>query len=237
MHVNHKIRMDLTRFEPIPTLEMVQHDQLSRRVEIALYSGNESFVIPEDSGVLIHYLRGDGQSGVYDTLADGSAAWSVSGNVLTLTIAPEILQSEGTTAVSARLVLGIQTLNTFTFLIQVHKCVPTGEGTQGHRLCWYMPAPAVAAKGQYLSVAEVDENGVVTALTAVDGPEFDTSFGIWGEVYAQKLRITGCFSTDSGINVVFNNNRLQNVGAPTSDTDAANKAYVDKAIADALAAL
>lgn len=235
MHVNHKIRMDLTGFEPIPTLEMMQHDQLSRQVELALYCGAEPFAVPEDAGVLIHYLRGDGVSGAYDTMADGTVAWSVSGNLLTIRIAPEVLQSEGTAALSARLVRGLRTLNTFTFLIQVHKGVPTGNGVENAKLCWYLPGLPTAEKGQYLTVAEVDENGVVTSLTAVDAPEFDTSFGIWGEVYAQKLRVTGRFSTDSAITVSFNKNRLQNVGTPTADTDAATKAYVDQKIAEALA--
>jgi len=237
MHVNHKIHMDLTRFEPIPTLEMVQHDQLSRKVEIHLYCENAPFDIPVDTGVMIHYLRGDGISGIYDTMADGSLAWSASGNVLTLSIAPEILMTEGTAAVSARLIRGVRTLNTFTFLIQVHKGVPVGEGTQEHRLCWYLPTPPTAARGQYLAVAEVDENGVVTALTAVDGPEIDYTLGIWGQLYAQKLRVTGQFSTDSSISVSFNGNRLQKVGTPTADTDAANKSYVDTAIANALSSL
>lgn len=237
MHVNHKIRMDLLGTEPIPTLEMMQHDQLSRQVEITLYCGEESFSVPEDAGVMIHYLRGDGISGVYDTMADGTNAWSATENVLTIQIAPEVLNAEGTAAVSARLIRGARTLNTFTFLIRIHKALPTGQEEQSAKLCWYLSAPPVAAAGQYLAVASVDENGVVTALTAVDAPKFDTSFGIWGEVYAQKLRITGRLSTDSGITVTFNGSRLQGVGTPTEDSDAATKAYVDQAIADALANL
>ena len=237
MHVNHQIRMDLICSEAVPTLEMVQYDQLSRQVEIALYCGEEAFTIPEDVGVLIHYVRSDGVSGVYDVMADGTAAWTISENLLTIQIAPEVLEVEGTAAVSARLIRGIRTLNTFTFLIQVHKGLPTGEEAGEYKLCWYLSAPPAAVAGQYLAVASVDENGVVTALTAVDAPEFDTSFGVWGEVYAQKLRVTGRFSTDSGITVTFNGNRLQSLADPTEDTDAATKAYVDNAIANALASL
>ena len=36
MYVNHKVHMNLMDAEAIPTLEMVQHDQLSRQVELSL---------------------------------------------------------------------------------------------------------------------------------------------------------------------------------------------------------
>lgn len=234
MYINHKIHMNLLESETIPTLEMVQFDQLSRRVELALYCGEEPFPIPGDCGVMIYYLRGDGVADAYNAMADGSAAWQIKENLLTLTIAPEILSEEGTAAVSVRLIQGVRTLNTFTFLIQVHKGIPAVETGGTHRICWYLSAPPVASQGQFLAVASVDENGMVSALKAVDAPEIDLSFLVIGEVYAQKLRVTGRFSTDSGINVVFNNNRLQKVGAPQADTDGVNKAYVDAAIANAL---
>lgn len=234
MYVNHKIHMNLIEAEAVPTLEMVQFDQLSRQVELALYCGEEPFGIPQDAGVMIHYLRGDGSAGSYDAMADGTPAWQAEENRLVLKIAPEVLSCEGTAAVSARLIRGIRTLNTFTFLIRVHKGLPAVEGGEAHRLCWYLSAPPLAAKGQLLAVAAVDEYGVVTALEAVDVPEFDTSFVILGETYAQKLRVLGRFSTDYGIDVIFNNNRLQKVAAPQAETDAANKAYVDSAIANAL---
>ena len=183
---------------------------------------------------MIHYLRGDGTSGAYDAMPDGTSAWQIKENLLTLNIAPELLSAEGNAAISARLIQGIRTLNTFAFLIQVHKGMPAGESGGAHRVCWYLAAPPVASQGQYLAVASVDENGIVTALEAVDAPQIDTSFLVLGEVYAQKLRVTGRFSTDSGINVIFNNNRLQKVGEPQTDTDGVNKAYVDAAIANAL---
>lgn len=234
MYVNHKIRMDFAQPEAIATLEMMQYDQLSRQVELSLYCDGEPFVIPEDAGVMIHYLKGDGAAGAYDAMSDGTPAWNASENLLVLKIAPEILASQGTAAVSARLIRGTRTLNTFTFLIRVHKGIPAGESGAPYRLCWYLAAPPVASQGQYLAVASVDENGIVTALEAVDAPQIDTSFLVLGEVYAQKIRVTGRFSVDSGINVIFNNNRLQKVGDPQEDTDGVNKAYVDAAIANAL---
>ena len=234
MYINHKIHMNLLESETIPTLEMVQYDQLSRKVELALYCGEEPFLIPGDCGVMIHYLRGDGTSGAYDAMPDGTSAWQIKENLLTLNIAPELLSAEGNAAISARLIQGIRTLNTFAFLIQVHKGMPAGESGGAHRVCCYLAAPPVSSLWQYLAVASVDENGIVTALEAVDAPQIDTSFLVLGEVYAQKLRVTGRFSTDSGINVIFNNNRLQKVGEPQTDTDGVNKAYVDAAIANAL---
>ena len=141
MYVNHKVHMNLIDAEAIPTLEMVKHDQMSRQVELSLYCGEEQFLIPEDAGVMIHYLTAAGQAGVYDALPDGMPAWKMEDNRLTVSISPEILAEEGTAAVSARLIQGIRTLNTFTFLIRVHKGIPTGEGSEAYRLCWYLAAP------------------------------------------------------------------------------------------------
>ncbi len=237
MTVTHKLTMDLSRCEILPTLDMRQHDQFSRQVALHLTVDGEPFPIPSDAGVLICYTRSDGVSGCYDTLPGGIAAWSVSGNCLTVSVAPEILETEGTASVSARLILGESVLHTFSFYIQVGPTQAVGEPGAAAGICWYLPMPAGAAAGQFLQAAEVDEKGFITRLEAVDAPKFDTAVCVLGQVTAQRLRVTGRFSTDAGITATLNGSRLQNVGTPTADKDAANKLYVDKAIADAIAAL
>lgn len=234
MIVNHKINMDLTKADAVPTLTMMQLDQLSRQVQITLLCGEEPFVPPEDTSVLIRYLCCDGSSGAYDTMPDGTEAWMLSGNVLTLKIAPQVLAAAGCAVVSARLIRGQGILNTFDIYIQCEPAVQTGEGAGEHSLVWYLRAPVKASVGQYLMVSGVDENGVVTVLEAGDVPVFDPAYCNLGEVIAQKLRVTGRLSADFGIEVTLNGSRLRKVGAPTEDTDAANKAYVDAAIAAAL---
>ena len=237
MHVNHKIRMDLTGTEAIPTLEMVCYDQLSRQVELELLCNGEAMVLPQDVRAVIHFRSADGSEGIYDTLADGSPAWSLSGNRLTVRIAPAVLQFAGVAVVCPRLIRNDRTVSTFPFFIQVHPGGEPGAGDSGTAGYFFLPVPASAVVGQVLIVASVDEQGRVTEVTTQAPPVIDYSFGVWGELYAQKMRVTSRFSTDSGIEVTFNNNRLRKVAAPQEDSDAANKAYVDKAIADAFANL
>ncbi len=237
MIVTHKLTMDLSRCEILPTLDMRQYDQFSRQVALYLTMEGDPFLIPEDTGVLICYTRSDGVSGCYDTLAGGTAAWSVSSNCLTVSIAPEILITEGNASVSARLIRGEKVLHTFCFYIQVGKGPHIMDPDQPHSICWYLPMPESAAAGQFLQAAEVDENGFIIRLEAVDAPQFDTTVCVLGQVTAQRLRVTGRFSTDEGITVTLNGSRLQDVGTPSLDTDGANKAYVDQAISSALAAL
>lgn len=59
----------------------------------------------------------------------------------------------------------------------------------------YIPLPQTAAVGQYFRVSAVDENGVVTAVEAVDAPSgsgetTDISLGITGAAIGQTVKIT-----------------------------------------------
>lgn len=47
----------------------------------------------------------------------------------------------------------------------------------------------------------------------------------------QQINVTGKLTTDSNIHINFNNSRVQGVRTPTVDSDGANKAYVDQAVA------
>lgn len=51
--------------------------------------------------------------------------------------------------------------------------------------------------------------------------------GIWNSVTAQAVHLTRSLTTDGGITVNFNGNRLRGVSNPREDKDAANKRYVD----------
>lgn len=47
----------------------------------------------------------------------------------------------------------------------------------------------------------------------------------------QQINVTGKLTTDSNIHIHFNNSRIRGVRTPVEDSDGANKAYVDQAVA------
>lgn len=51
----------------------------------------------------------------------------------------------------------------------------------------------------------------------------------------QQINITGTLTTDAAVRIHFHNTRLQGVGLPAEDTDAATKGYADKAAREAAA--
>lgn len=51
--------------------------------------------------------------------------------------------------------------------------------------------------------------------------------GVWGSVIAQTVHLTRALTTDSGITINFNGNKLHGVSDPKEERDAVNKRYVD----------
>ncbi len=119
MIVTHKLTMDLARPCSPVRLDAVQGDAGSRAVEIALYSGSQPWAVPQGITAALRYRKSDGTRGSYDTLPDGSPAWSAEDNRLTLFLAPQVLTAEGVVFAQGEMVLGEKILATFPFRIHV----------------------------------------------------------------------------------------------------------------------
>lgn len=171
MIITNKFTMDLTRPGKAEAISAVQDDRYSRNLEISLYSGSEPWPIPADACALIRYCKSDGTGGLYDTLPDGSTAWSVSGNDLTVALAPQVLTVPGSVFLTVTLNRGVQQLSTFVLLIHVHPAV-SGEIAESETYLSvhnFLPAPADGSVGQFLRVAAVDEYGHISALESAEG--------------------------------------------------------------------
>ncbi len=171
MNVTHKLSMDLT-LHSTPLLHMVQGERNSRWIEFSLYSNKKPWAIPKDAAALIRYKKPNLASGVYDTMADGSPAWRISGNRLCICIAPEVVSLPGSAFVTISLLLEEQTLSTFQVQLNIQSNY-TGEAflpDEPAGVTGLLPAPAEAQVGQYLVVEAVSNGGRVIRTAAADAP-------------------------------------------------------------------
>lgn len=173
MIITNKLTMDLARPNWMAAIDAVQDDRYSRNLEISLYAGGESWSIPEDACAVIRYSKSDGLGGIYDTLPDGTAAWSTADNVLTVALAPQVLTVPGSALLSVTLTRGNRQVSTFSVLVNVHPAVDTtiGDSEPYISVHNFLPAPATGIIGQYLRIAAVDEHGYITLLESADGTD------------------------------------------------------------------
>ena len=164
-----KIKMDLALPERLPEVHLSQDDRYSRAVDIALYTSGLVFPLPQDCTAVIRYTKSDGKGGVYDTMPDGSPAWSVRDNVLTLRLAPQVCAVPGTVSLMATLYSGGGELNSFQLNLQV-RARPGGirDSRDYINITGFLPQPAEAQIGQFLKVSWVDEFGRITGLETAE---------------------------------------------------------------------
>lgn len=120
MNVTSKISVDLTRQNVGQRVNAVQGDGNTRLVEITLLCGGAPWTPPDGVEAAIAYMQPSGTKGMYNLLADGTAAISITGNVATAILAPQMLTVSGT--VQASLVFNDAQLNrltTFPFSVSV----------------------------------------------------------------------------------------------------------------------
>ncbi len=117
MIISHKINQHLDRNEE-HLVEAVQGDS-GRELVMNLYHQNAMWTPPEDTMALIRFAGSNGFGGCYDTMPDGTAAWSISGSVLTVRLAPQVLATPGITRVQVLLMDAQASVATFSVLIRV----------------------------------------------------------------------------------------------------------------------
>lgn len=123
MITTSKLTMDLNRCATVPVIHAVQDDRYSRNIELTLLADGAAWQIPESLAVRIRYSKPDGTGGDYDTLPDGSCAWSVKGNVLTLALAPQVLTVPGPVRLAVILTREHVKISTFAVIVKVSRAV------------------------------------------------------------------------------------------------------------------
>lgn len=170
MIVTHKLTMDLARAGVSPRVDVSQDDRYTRNLEIRLQANGAPFYPPKGCSLLIRYEKPDKTGGSYDTLPDGSAAWSVSENLLTVALAPQVCTVPGTVHMVISLLLNEAEISSFALLLDVHK-LPKGikPSREYVNITGFVPQPEQAKVGQYLMVMDVDDFGRVTVMGAAGG--------------------------------------------------------------------
>lgn len=174
MEILHKLEMDLEIKAPTPWLELPQGDVNTRKLRFLLTANQMPWVMPENASVLICFRKSDGTEGQYDTLPDGTLAWEATDNMLTVSLAPQVLTNAGTVILYACIRKEEKVLSTFDVELRVRPSADDGEQNRIDRsedyfyMTQVMPGPVSAQAGQYLCVEEVDAHGRVTRVKAVD---------------------------------------------------------------------
>ena len=170
MTVTTKLNVDLVHPGLAPEMDATQDDRCSRALELTLWENGVAFPVPEDCTVLIRYGKPDGRGGAYDTLPDGTTAYSISGNTVTVYLTPQVCTVPGRVALAVTLFQGDGELTCFQVWLNVHPVPRRAMDSRKYvNITGFLPQPGEAAVGQYLRVAAVDSAGKVTAVETADG--------------------------------------------------------------------
>ena len=174
MIVTHKINLDMTNAGEMPRIEAVQDDRYTRDVALTLTAGGSPWVIPQTATVAVRYRKADGMVGQYDTLPDGTTAWTASENVLTVALAPQVLTVPGPVTVAVSFLDGDREINTFGFLVDVQPNAGAviAESEPYFYVRGFLPQPENAKAGQFLQITGVNDGGCVVQIAAVDAPNW-----------------------------------------------------------------
>ena len=118
MTITHKLSIDLTQ-QVCPVLVEAVQDDCGRALALALHTNGIPWQIPRGVSTIVRYRKSDGFGGEYDTLPDGTCAWSATDNILTVALAPQVLTTAGETSLSVVLTDGQNTISTFDISLHV----------------------------------------------------------------------------------------------------------------------
>ena len=94
MNVNQNVSLNLTADGIPPRLHMVQGDSNTRTIVASLWDGSQPYNVPASAAVMMRFRKPDGTGGLYD-VTEGGAKISVSGNVITVPVATQMLTVAG----------------------------------------------------------------------------------------------------------------------------------------------
>lgn len=120
--------MDLAAHNPTPIIHIKQGDVWAHAIVLTVYEAGEAWSgawqIPASGGTaevsaVVRYRKPDGYCGTYDKMPDGSPAVAVSGNTLTIALAPQLAAVPGTVDVDVQINAPQTVIATYTRTIAI----------------------------------------------------------------------------------------------------------------------
>ena len=181
MVITNKIEIDLARLGVQQLFHAVQNDANSRVVEISLLENGTAWKVPDGATAAMAYRKPDGTSGLYDTLPDGQPAYSITGNVLSFTLAPQMLTVPGVVQASVVLSRDSDRLSTFAFSVGVERDLEMGGGDSEDYYYYSIFEEVIADVAQLKDT--VDQIVVLPKVTKDDnGKMLQVVDGVWTAV-------------------------------------------------------
>lgn len=129
--VTKEFTLDLTNPGLPMVLYAVKGEESVRKVTFNLYNGTTSYTIPSAASVSIAFVNTDGHKGVYKTLPNGSKAYEISGNSVSVILAPEVCTGYGTSLVQVNIYdTDGKKLKTWTLTVKLDAQVPDADDIQ-----------------------------------------------------------------------------------------------------------
>lgn len=240
MITKHKINMDLAIRNTLPQLSAVQGDRNSRAVEITMTASGVAWAPENVDTVFLRYRKIDGTGGCYDTLPDGTKAWSLEGNVLSVILAPQVLAVPEMVEAQAVLISGEQSVATFEFLIYVEEDLSAEIVEPENYINWAAWAQSelddrlLQAKnsGEFdgaTYMPQVDNYGILSWSNdrGAENPAPVSIINLLAYKLEQNMFLQLSGGTMSGA-LNMGGCRLTGLTAPLEESDAVTKSYCDR---------
>ncbi len=194
LHKNQEYRLDAVRGDT------------GRGIALRLHGPQADWSVPQGTKAWLRFRKSDNTGGVYDTLPDGTSAWSFCDNVLSVALAPQVLSVAGEVELQVVLVCGTEELSTFTIYIDVQEDPTAGVIVSEDYVnlsSWFAQqaqeqARVAELENRKLLGACVDVAYELGALSEGGGLEEDSEYSIRsGKIYHGGQKI--CISFPAGL--------------------------------------
>ena len=172
MIIAHKLDLDFANRSLNPRITVSQDDKLSRKLVLSLKANGVPVSLPAECRILVRYRKPDGTAGTYDTLPDGTPAWNLSADTLTVALAEQVCTVPGTVALVITVISGAMELNSFSITLEVIPIPKQLAPSQDYiNITGFIPQSKLVKEGQYLCVSKVAADGTVAQVDSKDPPK------------------------------------------------------------------
>lgn len=131
MMITHNLTLDLLKPAISERIHVKQGDTLSHSLRILLCENGAAWPIPAEASPVVRWFAfdpdsGESARGIYDTLPDGTHAWTFAENQLDILTVPGMFALPGVVQADVVLISGEKTLATFNFEFYVNRAPADG---------------------------------------------------------------------------------------------------------------